>query len=280
MPWTAKSGNTYNLCLLDTNALSEIIKYPKVEGRGFVEKFGPSSFAPCFSVYNLIELRRNQSLFDAFVRFFVDYPCFLLKLQQMILDDEKRSLGNVSTISPLMQAFSPMGHNSSYNFRLFTDKLFLREEFSKLERNWRNEEAATLQGWLTQKSNFKPKRTVPNADDADDYVMEAGIQSLLASDIQWAQTEINAGRIPNINNFPSLKVILYSQYYRLHDPHWKPESQEVADVLIMSAAPYMDVVVTEAFQAEIFKKIRKKVVGLEKLQIATLKDIRFKVNKD
>jgi hypothetical protein len=46
----------------------------------------------------------------------------------------------------------------------------------------------------------------------------------------------------------------------------------------MSAAPYMDVVVTEAFQAEILKKIRKKVVGLEKLQIATLKDIRFKGN--
>jgi len=280
MPWTANSGNTYNLCLLDTNALSEIIKYPKVEGRGFVERFGPSSFVPCFSVYNLIELRRKQSLFDEFVAFFAKYPCILLKPQPMILNEEKRSHVNMSIVSLLMHAFSPLGHNSSYDLRLPIDKLFSREEFAKLEQNWSNEESATLLIWLAQKSNFKPKCSVPNAADADDYVMEAGIQSLLASDLQWAQTEINAGRIPNINNFPSLKVMLYSQYYRLHDPHWEPKSQEVADVLIMSAAPYMDVVVTEAFQAEILKKIRKKVVGLEKLQIATLKDIRFKVEEN
>jgi len=130
MPWTTKSGNTYNLGLLDTNALSEIIKYPKVEGRGFVERFGPSSFAPCFAVYNLIELRRKQSIFDAFVAFFAKYPCFLLKSQPMILNEEKRSRGNMSIVSPLLHAFSPLGHNSSYDLRLLTDKLFSRKEFA------------------------------------------------------------------------------------------------------------------------------------------------------
>ena len=39
MPWTAASGTTYRLCLLDTNAISEIVKYPKVEGDVFLKKF-------------------------------------------------------------------------------------------------------------------------------------------------------------------------------------------------------------------------------------------------
>ena len=102
MTWTADSGNTNKLCLLDTNALSEIIKHPKSEGRGFVERFGPSTFAPCFTVYNLIELRRKQSLFNSFVEFFAKYPCFLLKPQQMILADEKRSYTNLFKVSPLL----------------------------------------------------------------------------------------------------------------------------------------------------------------------------------
>jgi hypothetical protein len=276
VPWVAQSGNTYNLCLLDTNALSEIIKHPKVEGRGFVERFAPNSFAPCFTVYNLIELRRKKFIFKAFVDFFSKYPCFLLKPYQMILNDEKKSCGNLSTVSPLMNAFSQLGPDSSYDFNNFVDKLFLGEKMNRLEQNWRNEESTTLQVWLSRKRNFSPKRSVPNAVDADSYVKEAGLQCLIASDPHWTRTQINNGRIPNINEFPSLKVMLYSQYYRLYDPDWVPKPQEVTDVMIMSAAPYMDVVITEAFQAEILKKVKNKVKGLDKVEFVTLKDIRYK----
>ncbi len=276
MTWTAQSGNTYNLCLLDTNALSEIIKRPNVEGRGFVERFSPNSFAPCFTAYNLIELRRKKSVFKGFVEFFSMYPCFLLKPHQMILNDEKKFNQSQSTVSPLMNAFSQLGSDSSYEITKFVEKLFSGLEMNRLEQNWRNEESTTLKAWLSNKSNFSPKRSVPNAVDADRYVKEAGLQSLIASDPHWAQTQINDGRVPNIDEFPSLKVMLYSQYYRLYDPNWIPKPQEVTDVMIISAAPYMDVVITEAFQAEILKKAKNKVKGLEKVELVTLKGIRYK----
>lgn len=279
MPWTAESGHTYGLCLLDTNALSETVKNPRVEGRGFVERFGPDSYAPCFTIYNLIELRRNESLFEAFVDFFAVYPCFLLKPHQLIRDEEKTAAGNLSAVSVLMHAFTPVGPDSSYDLRRFIDGLFSDREILKFERNWRREELETLQVWLSRKSNFESKRSVPNARDAAVYVEEAGLQSLIASMPRWAKTELEAERIPNIDDFPSIKVILYSQYYRLYDPHWKPLPQDVTDVLIVSAAPYVDVVVTEAFQAEILKKIRKRVKGLESLEITTLRGIRFKGDK-
>lgn len=277
MPWTAKSGNTYKLCLLDTNALSEIVKRPNVEGKGFIERFGPNAFAPCFSVYNLIELRRKRELFQAFVEFFANYPCFLLKSHQMILTEEKNLHKDLSMLSPLMNAFSKAGPDSSYDFPNFVNKLFSYGDIAEIERNWRSEESATLAVWTSRVNNFNQKRPVPNAADADEYVKEAGLQSLIASDPEWAQTELDQGQIPNIDNFPSLKIVLYSQYYRLYDPNWTPKPQDVTDIMIMSAAPYIDVVITEAFQAEILKKVRKKVKGLEKVEIVRLKGIRPKI---
>jgi len=278
MPWIAESGNSYNLCLLDTNALSEIVKHPEDEGRGFKQNFSPSSNAPCFTVYNLFELRRKPDLFKAFVAFFRIYPCFLLKPHPMILDEERRTNGNTALVSPLMNAFSQEGVDLSYDFEYFMNRMFASSFFLELEHDWRDEETATLAVWMKRKENFNPKRPVPNASDADEYLEEAGMQSLIASDLEWARKEIGAGRVPNINHFPSLQVVLYSQYYRLYDPHWRPKPQDVTDLLIVSVTPYMDAVITEAFQAEILKKIRKKVLGLDNLQVATLRDIRFKAD--
>ena len=79
MPWTSPSGNEYQLILLDTNALSEIIKHPLNEGRVFIEKCSPKDHAPCLTIYNLIELRRKSKLFKEYVEFFSLYPSFLLK---------------------------------------------------------------------------------------------------------------------------------------------------------------------------------------------------------
>lgn len=275
MPWTAESGKSYKLCLLDTNILSEMVKNPDKEGAGFIKIFGPFDHAPCFTVYNLFELRRKPNLFKKFVSLFRVYACFLLKPQPMILEEERKANGLLSSVSPLLHAFSLCGSNPSYDFQHFINEMFSMKDFLELEQNWRKEECETLEAWLKQKENFKPNRPTPNATDADEYLKEAGMQSLIASDLEWAGKEIKAGRTPDVNHFPSLKVFLYSLYYRLYDPSWKAKPQEVTDLMIASVAPYMDVVVTEAFQAEIFKKVRKKVYGLDNLRIASLRDIRL-----
>jgi hypothetical protein len=93
MPWTAQSGNTYRLCLLDTNALSEIVKRPSVEGRGFLDRFGPDSFVPCFTPYNLFELRRHSTVYEKFLAFFAIYPAFLTTPYQYILKAEMTAGG-------------------------------------------------------------------------------------------------------------------------------------------------------------------------------------------
>ncbi len=276
MTWKSESGNEYKLVLLDTNILSEILKHPDVEGRGYLRLFPPSSYAPCFSFLSLIEMRRRTDVFEKFVSFFSLCPIFLLKTFQQILDEERKANGEVSLVQPLLQAFSPLGVNESYSIKHFTAKMFSDPFFANYERNWRSEESEIIQSWLANKTNFHPTKSAPNARDAEEYLSFSCLQSLARFDLDWLAQEIKQGRDFDISSFPSLRVSLYSQYYRLFDPHWKANPQEVTDVLIYSAAPYMDVVISEAFQAEIFKKIRDKIPEQASTEVFTLRDLREK----
>lgn len=68
--------------------------------------------------------------------------------------------------------------------------------------------------------------------------------------------------------------MLYSQYYRLFEENRTLDLQDVTDVRITAAAPYVDSIVTESFQAEIFRKVKRQWGHLESLGVFTLKDLR------
>jgi hypothetical protein len=274
MPWEAASGNIYKLCLLDTNALSEIVKNPTKEGRGFKKNFGPGSYAPCLTVYNLIELRRKEKIFEAFLDFFSKYPNFLLKSMKQIVEEEFISFNSRLPLSPLLNSFSPVGQNSSYMLKDFIDKFFINPEIGDLEKKWRSNEEEILSVWLENKRNFNPERLTANAVDAERYVKEAGIQTLIHYSPERVQNILKKEQFPNLSLFPSISVMLYSQYYRFFDPKRKFSSQDVTDIMIIAVAPYIDAIVTEKFQAEIFKKIKKRIPQLKNLEVATLSDLR------
>ncbi len=52
--------------------------------------------------------------------------------------------------------------------------------------------------------------------------------------------------------------------------------QDVTDVKISAAAPFMDVVITERFQADLYRKVKDKFQGMSNMKIVTLKDLRSK----
>ena len=277
MTWKSESGKDYKLCLIDTNIISEVVKNPEVEGKGFIKLFPPNCYAPCISFFSLLELKRRKDLFQKFISFFSEYPCFLLKPHKLILDEERKARGDVSLVQPLQNAFSFLGSESSFDIKYFTDEMFSLKFFDDLARNWRNEEEEILNGWLARKENFEPSKSSPNSEDAEEYLFQAGMQSLINSDLDWAGQEIQAGRMLNVFHFPSLRFFLYSQYYRLYDPYWKAKAKEVTDVLIYSVAPYMDVVIAERYQAEIFRKTRARIAELTDTEVYILRDLRVKV---
>lgn len=275
MPVTLPNGSTYKLCLLDTNALSEIVKYPTVVGRGYIERFPPTMYVPCFTVYNLIELRRNADVFQKFTKFFSIYPSFITQPFQVILDAEVRSGGRSSVNSILFRAFTPFGPDASFNLESFIADLFTASKIAQLELGWRTRNQSVLNTWLMNKANFNPDASIPNAADADRFVNDATVDTLCQLYPHVVQTSIINDSIPQSLRFPSIQIMLYSQYYRIFDPTWTANDQEVTDVCIAASAPYVDAIVTERFQAEIYKKVHRKVEGLDRVLFAKLRDIRY-----
>lgn len=105
--WVAHSGRAYFRCLLDTNAVSEILKRPEDEGRGFIRLYGPDSCVPCFTVHTAGELYRNKPVFRLFLDFFSAYPCAILKPMERLLSDEVAAYPDPSGVEPILHAGKP-----------------------------------------------------------------------------------------------------------------------------------------------------------------------------
>lgn len=276
MPWTSDSGRTYQLALFDTNALSAIGKHPEAEGAGFRRLLASGRVAPCITPYNLVELHRATELFADFLGLFGQVPIFLTKPWELLLDDEIRAQEARQALSPILQAFTPDGPDDSYDLPQLVRRVFADPEIQEVIRKGDYEVSATviLDAWKANAANFEPRNRVANARDADVFVQEAGIQTLISIRADWTASQIHKGSVPSIRDFPSLMVMLYSIYWRIWDPAWRGEAADVMDVRIAALAPYADLFFTETYQAEVLSKARKRVPGLERLRVHRLKDLR------
>jgi hypothetical protein len=269
MPWTAQSGNTYQLVLLDTNALSDIAKNKKKVGLRFVTEFDAGGYAPCFTIYSLIEIRRNEEAYKSFLKLFSVYPIFILKPHSVILEDEKAAYDTDKNVSALLYGFSP-----SHDLRHFIDIHFSKPENLELEKNWKEDERRIMESWLEMKKNFNPTSESANKEDAETYVNKALFQQLCQRFPAFVREELDKGIIPGSNKFPSLQAMIYSQYYRIFDKNRKINLSDVTDVRIMATTPYVDVLITENFQAEVFKKFKAEVPLLKELRVVRVGDLR------
>lgn len=275
MTWISQNNNEYKLVLLDTNALSEIVENRFNSGKGFVLNFSPEAYIPVFTIYNLIEIRRDQKTYNNFLKFFSIYPCFLLKTRDMIITNEIDNYQSPENVNILFNAFTPTGINESYNLRKVIDTFFSNNEMQEIESRWREKESEILATWLINKNNFEPTKNRANNFDAQNYLKDAELQYLCFEYPDFVKKTLAQKVDIDFTYFPSLKVSLYSQYYRLYDSSWVEDPQEVTDVFIMSAAPYVDVIITEKFQANIFDKIRNLIKELSDIEVHRLSKIRL-----
>lgn len=74
--------------------------------------------------------------------------------------------------------------------------------------------------------------------------------------------------------FPSLRLIAYSHFSRVHLTSQKIRPSDIMDIEISGIIPYTDAVIIENFQANVLRKARSFIPQLKDLEIYTLKDIR------
>ena len=135
------NGNTYRLCLIDTNVVSEMLKHPQREFANFITKYIPDKCIPCFSIWTILELRESRELLPAFLEYFSAIPCAILKSHEQLLQDEVAGYYQTSEINPILVAFSPIQKSP---MRTIINKLFSSRKTRNIASGWLDERAEML----------------------------------------------------------------------------------------------------------------------------------------
>lgn len=272
-------SNTYKLILLDTNALREIVTNTKLSGKGFLQNFfsGEKLYAPCFSIYNVIELMPYENIYKQFLDFFSTVPCLMIFPAKSIIQEEYRHYINGSQLqitNKIANVFTPLIDNNSYNCKKFFNSLKSNDKLMETINAEISGLKDTANEWEKQRHNTKqlleslqfPK----NMFDENFYTTQE--KETITKDL------MNWGIVPNkdvnISKLPALRIMEYSQFNRLYLTHKNIKPNDVMDITISSIIPYIDAVITENFQANIYKKAKRFIPQLKILEIYTLKDIR------
>jgi hypothetical protein len=272
---TTINGNDYRLVLLDTNALSEFAQ----QGESFRHFLTWSStqpmFVPCFSPFSILEMRRRPDVYGRFKELFRVLPCMLVKSHEQLLEDEVRCYPDPSVIDPTLLGLSMLG-GEGMNLVRVLDMASEDEFFRSREKYWNDGAAEIVEGIASLVANFPPDRDSYGRDEVRHFIEIAGFSQVAMRQHDFAKqtVEIESQAI-TIDAFPSVKATAYAVWHKFYaDRNRKWTRSDAFDIIIASATPYVDAVVTESHLAESLRKTKRLDDFMENLTIHTLSDFR------
>jgi len=265
----------YRLCLLDTNALSEMGK-----NRTALENFLTWSlasepiFIPCFSVFSLVELRRSAVAYRGFVEVFGAVPCMALKNHEQLLVDEVHCYPDPSGVDPCLAAFTPLGGEATDLAKMLNlasgDEIFLASE-----RYWLDARAGVVEDIASLVDNFPPEGKKYTREETRVFMEIAAFSQLAMHQRPFAERVVGANQAVDMGAFPSLKSTTYSVWHKFYaDRDRRPSDSDAFDIIISAVIPYVDAIVTENHQAEALRKTKRLDDFIESVDVLTLKDLR------
>ena len=271
-----KIGNElYRLCLLDTNVLSEIIRNKNNERSSFITNFSISNgIIPCFSIWSVIELRKAPDIYKDFIKFFSIVPCCLLKPYIEILGEEYTSYQSGKKANPVLNIFTLLD-SGERRLEKIISTLFKKREIRKAEKSWnRSWKKEILDSILELKPNFSPNKKFFNSQDAKIFIKTGIPQYIAKNNYDFYQCLLTNENELNINRFPAIKMLFYTVFYRFYAEKRDPEIQDIFDLMISCILPYLDLSITEKFQAEITGKIKRIDPFLNHIEEYSLKNLK------
>lgn len=267
-------NNDYSLVLLDTNLFSRLSIDPRTYLEALNRLVGNRMVLLCFSPYSLYELRRAPAIYAAFLDVFDVYPCAILKSEEMIFQDERASYDSGESINPLLFGFSFLNTKRGTNLRNLTEVVFAHPDTAQRELDWPALKIELLSDWLRLKRNYPPKGRTYQLPEAREFARITTLQQIAYRAPEWVAELRGRGEKVDVRKFPSVTMTLLTVFFRIYEPaNRKPVPQDVFDVLISTPAPYLDIVITEKMQAEIYGKARKIFPAISQLEVFTLRDL-------
>lgn len=271
-------GDTqYPLCLLDTMAVSEMVKRPAGAFGRFLDwstEVQPQ-FVPCFTVYTLIELRRKPDLFERFIEHFHPFPCVLLKGYAQFIEEEAAAYPDPTGIDPCSLAFTPLGGEGNLLSNL--PRILDQPQHVEQEREWNEAGPEIVAGMGSLVENYPPAGTTYSAEEMQHFVWLSSLSQLVLHGYGDFVERVHEhdGEPVNMDVFPSLKAMTWTVFHKFYaDRSRKAPDSDAFDVLIAATLPYVEAIVTERHLAEALHKTRRRDDFLNHLEVFTLRDFR------
>jgi hypothetical protein len=266
------NGTRYRLALLDTNAVSEMVKHPALFGRFLAWAHEAPMAIPSFSLFTILELRRSASLYRQFVERYSIFPCVVLKSHEQLLGEEVSHYPD-PTIDPILVGFASQltpaaDLESALNAAFGSSAIRTRENY------WNSGRQGIVAGIRSLVQNYPPSGQSYTPTEIRAFVEIAGFSQLVYRHRDFAE-RVSHGMSVEIDAFPSLKASLYTVFHKFYvDSSRVPSLSDAFDIVISAAVPYVDVVFTENHQAEVLRKTQRLDQFIGDLEIYTLRDLR------
>jgi len=261
----------YSFGLLDTGIVSEVIKNRHDERNALVKLMTSVDMIPCISIWSILELRSKPELYLEFLNLFSVIPFCLTSSPYDLLQEELKNYPDPSVVDPIAFTFSMFKKDPQADLSRFMGKLFKDRGVRNAELTWRQKwKSESLESILALRSNFQPKGKRFSADDASRFIREGIPQYIAGQAPSWTKRFLHSNQGFNPHAFPSVKMSFYTVFYRFYAENREPEIPDVFDILISNVTPYLDMVITEKFQAEIFRKVKNRDPFLDHVRIESI----------
>ena len=272
------NGTEYRLVLLDTNALSEFSREAN-SFRQFLSWSNASpAFVPCFSPFSVLEMRHRVDVYQRFKELFGVFPSIMLKSHEQLLDEEVNSYPDPTDIDPTLLGFSALGGEGMDLDRVL--ELAFGDAFVRgREKYWNDGRQDIVEGIASLVANFPPDGETYGPGEVRQFIEMAGFSQIAMRQVDFAKqmVQINNQQV-DISAFPSVKATTYAVWHKFYaDRNRKWKRSDAYDIIIASAIPYMDAVITESHLAESMRKTKRLDDFIQHLAVYTLRDFRASV---
>jgi hypothetical protein len=231
-------------------------------------------FLPCFSLFSVLEMRRRPDVYGRFKELFQVLPCMLMKSHEQLLEDEVAFYPDPLGIDPTLLGFSMLGGDGMDLARVLdtaSDDEFFRDQ----EKYWNDGAQDIVEGIASLVANFPPDGDTYRKSDVRSFVEQAGFSQIAMRQLDFTMRMVNENQAVSIEAFPSVKATTYAVWHKFYadrDRLWT--RSDAFDIIIASAIPYVDAVVTESHLAEGLHKTKRHDDFIGHVAIHTLRSFR------
>jgi hypothetical protein len=268
------NGHEYKLLLADTNVLINVSNSSFYGFRNLMTWTNFENFIICFSPFSLLEIRKSPNRYQQFLELFSDFPCAVLKSHEQLLADEVSAYPNPKNIMPILVG-APGRMVSGNSIGDILNAAFTEKQTLSDEERWLLDRDEIVNGIKSLVKNFPPETEKYSNKQIREFILLAGFQQIAMRQHVFAKAIVDSGCAVEIDAFPSVKMMTYVVFYKFYaDSLRKVLTSDAFDLLIFSAIPYVDAIISESHIVDVMRKIRNQDRFIENIAGYTLSQIR------